>query len=155
MNVADKRTIEGHPLVGRPSLGRSEPRLLVIDDEPLLGQTLRLGLEGSFSVELESRGDAALSRLLSGEKFDLILCDLSLPTLSGIDVYKRLHEALPDLIARFIFMTGGAVTDEARDFVAMYQGPILNKPFRLAELEALAARVLESHGLSGRRSGLG
>lgn len=155
MNVSDKRTSDDHSPASRASLGRPEPRVLVIDDEPLLGQTLRLGLEGSFVVELEARGDAALDRLLRGDRFDLILCDLSLPALSGIEVYERLARLRPELISRFILMTGGAVTDEARDFVATYQGPILNKPFRLAELEGLAARVLESHGLTGRRSSLG
>lgn len=155
MNVGDKRTIEEHSPASRAARGRTEPRMLVIDDEPLLGQTLRLGLEGSFLVELEASGDSALDRILRGEKFDLILCDLSLPTLSGMDVYERLTQVRPELVSRFILMTGGAVTDEARDFVATYPGPILNKPFRLADLEGLAARVLESHGPAGRWSGIG
>ncbi len=155
MRVADKSTIDEHLPAGRVPTAGTDPRVLVIDDEPLLGQTLKLGLEGSFSVELEALGEVALERLLGGERFDLILCDLSLPNLSGIEIYQQLTELRPELLPRFVLMTGGAVTDEARDFVASYTGAILHKPFRLMELEAVAARILERHGLARRRPGLG
>jgi CheY-like chemotaxis protein len=118
------------------------PRMLVIDDEVFLGQTLRMGLEDAFSIEVELRGQPALDRLLSGEQWDIVLCDLSLPDLSGSQIWSRLREARPELASRFVIMTGGAVTQESQSFLSLYPGPVLQKPFRLSDVEALAVRIL-------------
>lgn len=118
------------------------PRVLVIDDEQLLGQTIQLGLEDTMEVELETSGEKGLARLLADDPFELILCDLSLPDLSGIDIYAKVASLKPELKDRFVVMTGGAVTNESRDFLDNYQGYLLNKPFTLSQVEALIDRVV-------------
>jgi DNA-binding NtrC family response regulator len=118
------------------------PRVLVIDDEQLLGQTIQLGLEDTMEVELETSGEKGLARLLADDQFELILCDLSLPDLSGSDIYARVASVKPELKDRFVVMTGGAVTNESRDFLDNYQGHLLNKPFTLSQVEALIDRVV-------------
>jgi len=118
------------------------PRVLVIDDEQLLGQTIQLGLEDTMDVQLEISGQKGLDRLLSDEHFGLILCDLSLPDLSGIDIYARIASDKPELKKRFVVMTGGAVSTESRDFLDNYQGPLLNKPFTLSQVEALIESIV-------------
>ncbi len=122
------------------------PTILVIDDEELLGQTIQLGLEDSMRVELETSGERGLSRLLSENHgaIDLVLCDLSLPDLSGIQIYQRVQKEVPQLLDRFVVMTGGAVSVESRDFLDEYDGPLLNKPFTLTQVERLVQRILES-----------
>lgn len=130
---------------------RERPRVLIVDDEVMLGQTFKLGLEDAFDVELETTGQGALERVLRGESFDAIFCDLRLPQLSGIEVRAAIAEKRPALLPRFVLMTGGAVTDEARDFLAVYEGPVLNKPFRLGDVETLTRRLVEREGLAGRR----
>ncbi len=122
------------------------PRVLVIDDEQLLGQTIQLGLEDTMDVELEISGQKGLDRLLSEEQFSLILCDLSLPDLSGSDIYARVASDRPDLKERFVVMTGGAVTSESRDFLENYDGPLLNKPFTLSQVETLIERIVGPSG---------
>lgn len=119
------------------------PRVLVIDDEQLLGQTIQLGLEDSLSVELETSGTRGLERILSDDQFELVLCDLSLPDLSGIDIYARVQKERPELTKRFVVMTGGAVSTESRDFLESYEGPLLNKPFTLSQVESLVSGILE------------
>lgn len=116
-------------------------RLLVIDDEPLLGQTIRLGLEDAVEVTLETSGDAGLQKLLQQE-FDLILCDLSLPDTSGIEIYRQLSSVRPELKERFVVMTGGASSTEAGDFLESYEGPLLTKPFTLREVERLIRELV-------------
>ena len=117
-------------------------RVLVIDDEELLGQTIQLGLEDSYEVELQTRGEAGLNRALSGDEFAVILCDLSLPDLSGAEIFANLSQRRPDLLERFVVMTGGAVNTQSRDFLDAYNGRILNKPFTLGAVESLVEEVV-------------
>src|SRR6187551_3323278 len=106
-------------------------RVLVIDDEQLLGQTIQLGLEDAMDVELETSGELGLKRLLTDSSINLVLCDLSLPDLSGIDIYREVAARRPEIINRFVIMTGGAVSTASRDFLENYTGPLLNKPFTI------------------------
>lgn len=119
------------------------PRVLVIDDEQLLGQTIQLGLEDSLNIELETSGSRGLERMLEDDSFQLVLCDLSLPDLSGIDIYQRISKEKPELTKRFVVMTGGAVSSESREFLDAYEGPLLNKPFTLSQVESLVTGILE------------
>lgn len=127
------------------------PRVLVIDDEQLLGQTIQLGLEDTMDVELETSGEKGLARLLSGDPFELVLCDLSLPDLSGSDIYARASRAKPEIKDYFVVMTGGAVTNESREFLENYEGHLLNKPFTLSQVEALIDRVVGSRDRSSSK----
>lgn len=121
----------------------SRRRLLVIDDEPLLGQTIRLGLAEAAEVQLETSGSAGMKRLLE-QDFDLILCDLSLPDTSGIEIYERVATERPELKARFVVMTGGASTNEVGDFLENYEGHLLTKPFTLREVERLIRELVDA-----------
>ena len=114
-------------------------RILVIDDEPLLGQTLRLAFQGHHQVVVVTSGREALLRMAEDRAFDLVLCDLMMPDISGIAVYEEVFERDPELASRFAFMTGGAFTDRARDFLERYEGPHLDKPFDISQVEALLA----------------
>jgi DNA-binding NtrC family response regulator len=117
-------------------------RVLVIDDEQLLGQTIQLGLEDDMDVELETSGELGLKRLLTDDTINLVLCDLSLPDLSGIEIYHEVAEQRPELLGRFVIMTGGAVTRASRDFLENYRGPLLNKPFTITQVEGLVQSLL-------------
>jgi DNA-binding NtrC family response regulator len=119
-------------------------RVLVIDDEQLLGQTIQLGLEDAMEVELETSGELGLQRLLKDYSINLVLCDLSLPDLSGIDIYRTILERRPELIKRFVIMTGGAVSSASRDFLENYTGPLLNKPFTITQVENLVHSLLDA-----------
>lgn len=124
------------------------PQVLVIDDEPLLGHTLRLGLRDSLNVSVETSGEKGLERVLGSEPFELVLCDLSLPDKMGADIFRAISKQKPEMAARFVLMTGGPVGEQARAFVDSYSGPVLNKPFVLSEVERLVFALLEELGRS-------
>jgi nitrogen-specific signal transduction histidine kinase/CheY-like chemotaxis protein len=126
-----------------PEEGESErSRILIIDDEPLLGQTLLYAFKGRHDVSICTSGRDGLKRLSTdASSFDLVLCDLMMPDVSGSAVYENLKEAHPELLSRFVFMTGGAFTDRARDFMAQYPGEQLEKPFNIADVEKLLRRM--------------
>jgi two-component system, cell cycle sensor histidine kinase and response regulator CckA len=113
-------------------------KILVVDDEPQLGQLLRQLLEG-HEVTAEASARTALTRLEHGETFDRIVCDLMMPDMTGMDFYDAVGAIAPTLQARFIFVSGGAFTERARSFLARVPNRRLAKPFDLGELVAALA----------------
>ena len=121
---------------------RPSRRVLVIDDEPLVRRVLRRTLEAAGCEVVEAAGGrAGLDLALRGEPFDAVVCDLMMPDLTGMDLFEELALQRPDLARRTVFLTGGAVTDRARAFVAASTNPILQKPFRADELLEAVGRA--------------
>jgi PAS domain S-box-containing protein len=105
-------------------------RILIIDDEPRLAQSMRLLLEPSHDVVTTTRGSEALAMVSAGQQFDVVVCDLQMPETTGMDVYARLREKVPELAERLVFISGGAYTPAARDFVRSVRNRVLEKPVR-------------------------
>ena len=84
--------------------------LLVIDDEPMILGALRRSLSAEYNVTCVGDGRKALDRLRAGERYDVILCDLMMPEMTGMDLYAELEQLAPDQAARMVFVTGGAFT---------------------------------------------
>jgi PAS domain S-box-containing protein len=121
--------------------------LLVVDDEIAIGRTLAIALADEFEVATVTSGRAALAILAGEPRFDVILCDLMMPDVSGMDVHERLARERPELAQRFVFVTGGAFTERARRFVDEVGLPVIEKPFDLAKLPAL----LRARASTGKR----
>ena len=111
--------------------------LLVVDDESAIGRTLAIALADEFEVTTATSGRAALAVLAGEPRFDVVLCDLMMPDVSGMDVHERIARERPELAKRFVFVTGGAFTERARKFVDEVGLPVIEKPFDLAKLPAL------------------
>jgi PAS domain S-box-containing protein len=116
-------------------------RVLIVDDEPFVGQVLAELLRVKHEVELEARAAAALARLARGEHFDVIICDLMMPDMTGMDLQEVLERDLPQVARRTIFMTGGAFTPRAHEFMERMAGRCIDKPFRIGEVEQVIARA--------------
>jgi len=108
--------------------------ILVVDDEPHILHYMRATLESwGHTVELASDGTYALERALAGA-FDVIICDLRMPHLSGRDMYNKLVRQDPRAAERIIFATGDTVRGDTLQFLEGLGRPYLHKPFTLAEL---------------------
>jgi CheY-like chemotaxis protein len=103
--------------------------------------TLKTGLRDEADVVAAREGREAIRILHEDQEFDLILCDLMMPGLTGMDVFDQISRELPALCRRFVFMTGGAVTERARKFLDGMPEQRLDKPFRLEQVEALLRRL--------------
>ncbi|GAC1536541.1 MAG: hypothetical protein NVS2B9_02340 [Myxococcales bacterium] len=131
-----------------PSVRRQRPvagpgrRILVIDDEPLVGASIRRALRNDFQVEGVLSAAEALDRVRDGETYDAILCDLLMPEMTGMDLKAALDEVAPSQSQRMLFMTGGAFTEAAERFIAQPGIRHLLKPFSREALDA-ALRTLE------------
>ncbi|HET9551780.1 MAG TPA: response regulator, partial [Anaeromyxobacteraceae bacterium] len=122
------------PAAPRPRPEGTRARILVVDDEALIGSTIRRLLSAHEVVALTDPREA-LGRLLGdGPPFDLVLCDLMMPQLTGMDLHAAVAERRPGLGRRIVFMTGGAFTDRARQFLEQSPNPQLQKPFQPQEL---------------------
>jgi CheY-like chemotaxis protein len=99
--------------------------------------TLATGLREHADVVSVRSGRDGIKLLLEDGAFDLILCDLMMPDLTGMDVFEQVTQKRPELRSRFVFTTGGAVTDRAREFIEAAPEQRLDKPFRLEQVEAL------------------
>jgi CheY-like chemotaxis protein len=85
-----------------------------------------VGGEG-YDVETVGSGKEALKRIES-EEYGLILCDIKMPGLSGIEIYKRIKKEAPSLQERVIFITGDVISADTREFLKRTKVPYVTKP---------------------------
>ncbi|MBF5046623.1 response regulator [Aggregicoccus sp. 17bor-14] len=113
-------------------------RVLIVDDEPLVARAVRRVLQGAHAVETATSAREALARLEAGERFDLLLCDVMMPEMSGQQLWEALGKSFPEQQAQVVFVTGGAFTPEARAFLERVPVRVLSKPLDPAALRELA-----------------
>jgi CheY-like chemotaxis protein len=114
-------------------------KLLVVDDDRGVCEALAAALSSDHEVITVQSSREALTLLDGASDFDLVLCDVHMPELSGIGLYEQLRADRPDLANRFAFMTAGTFTSRGRDFLASSDRPLLEKPLDLAAIRALLA----------------
>jgi signal transduction histidine kinase/ActR/RegA family two-component response regulator len=121
--------------------GPRRKRILVIDDEPSIAAVLRRILGRSHEVEVVHSGREALELLERDDGFDCVFCDLMMADLTGMDVHAALEARRPELLERFVFMTGGSFTERARSFLQTVRYPRIEKPFDPELIRALVAQA--------------
>jgi CheY-like chemotaxis protein len=124
------------PVVKAPKPERS-CRVLVVDDEAEVGESIRRVLGRDHKVQVVTRGAAALELMLANE-YDLILSDLLMPDMTGMELHQRIGVERPALLSKIAFMTGGAFSPGARAFLDKVPNIKLEKPLDSAELRKLA-----------------
>ena len=129
------------PVHAVPSPAR-RGRVLLVDDDPLVRTALCRALGREHVVEPVASGREALVRLREDPRWDVIVCDLLMPDLTGPQLHAALRRERPDLADRMVFVTGGAFTDETSAFLAAINNPVFHKPFRIRVLrDVIAAAV--------------
>jgi signal transduction histidine kinase len=117
-------------------------RILVVDDEPLVGTVIERTLGGDLDVVPVGGPRDALALLARGEKFDLIFSDLMMPGMTGMELFSEVERLSPALASRMVFLSGGAFTPATRDFLARPGMECIEKPFDLDTIRATIARRL-------------
>jgi CheY-like chemotaxis protein/two-component sensor histidine kinase len=131
-----------------PPAGAERAHVIVVDDEPALGRSLARALEDAHDVEATTSAKELLSRVAAGERFDVIISDLMMPEMTGMELYEHLEKSVPEQARRVIFLTGGAFTPLAREFLAKVPNPTVEKPLQRKDLLARIAEVLDRAGRS-------
>jgi CheY-like chemotaxis protein len=122
----------------RQSLTRRQ--VLVVDDDVRVGRSLARTLADVADVTVLTEARVALEKLAAGERWDAVLCDLLMPEMSGIDLYREALRIAPDAAATIIFMTAGAFTRHAQAFLESVNNPCLEKPFDVAKVRRLVTQ---------------
>ena len=110
---------------------RSTPRgrILVVDDEQGIRAIIARMLGRKHEVVTAASGEDAKAILEKDRRFDLIYCDLMMPGISGMELHAWLGERAADLAAQLVFMTGGAFTPGASEYLARVGNLRVEKPF--------------------------
>jgi PAS domain S-box-containing protein len=114
--------------------------LLLIDDDVLFTSSLRRLFAAEHDVTVINDGRIALERFRSGERFDVILCDLMMPNLTGAELHAALREISPELADQMIFITGGAFSPASQQFLERITNLCFEKPCDLGELRSAVRR---------------
>ncbi len=122
-------------------------RVLVIDDEPLVAGAVVRALGSDYEVATSGSARDALARFEAGERFDAVLCDLMMPQMTGMELYARVSALWPDAAAGFVFVTGGAFTEAAADFLRTTPNRWIEKPFEPVVLRETVDRVARAPGV--------
>jgi PAS domain S-box-containing protein len=109
-------------------------RILVVDDEPALATFIARVFSNLYVTVCVSSGEEALG-YLTEHPVDVVLCDLMMPGTTGMDLQQEVARRHPGLEKRFVFMTGGAFTQRASDFLARSRNPVVDKPFTVDALK--------------------
>lgn len=114
---------------GSAGSGTRRGRVLIVDDEPVLARALERLLDLEHDVTVVHTAEEALALVGDGRRFDLILSDLMLPLMNGMELHARLTSTAADQAAAMVFMTGGAFTAPAQAFLDAVPNPRVSKPF--------------------------
>lgn len=136
-----------------PAAPPARARVLLVDDDPLVMRSLQRFLADTYEVTACADAGSALALVASGIRFDLVVSDLIMPRMTGMDLHAALSETAPDQAARMVFLSGGAFTDGARAFLDGVPNPNLEKPIDGKVLKACLQERLSTFGPAARLGG--
>lgn len=120
--------------------------LMVIDDEDMVRGSMKRVLEREHTVTCPKTSREALALFEAGMRFDLIICDLAMPDVSGMDVYDQISIRDPEQARRIVFASGGAFTPRMVDFLNSVPNRRIDKPYDPGKLRLLVGELLADMG---------
>lgn len=123
-----------------PDLALQSLNVLVVDDDAFVARAIRRLLRPKHSVTIANGGAQALE-CMAEDTYDVVFCDVMMPTMTGMELHQEVKRRYPDMADKFVFITGGPFTPEARELFDQVTNPCIQKPFTPADL----ASVLEMH----------
>jgi CheY-like chemotaxis protein len=130
------------PMNAAPAGGRPRGRVLVIDDDSRVTLAITRVLCREHEVTAVDRAAAALELIQHGARFDVLLCDINMPGMSGAQLFRELERLTPEVAARVVFLTAGSTTAPVRQFLGAVGNACIDKPFRLSELRQVVAQLV-------------
>ena len=119
--------------------------LLIVDDEEPVRVILESQLEdtGEFDIELAPGGAEAIN-LVQTKVFDVVLLDIRMPGMSGIELYAHIIEKMPTMKNRIIIVTGDVMGSDVKDFLTKNNLPYLAKPFDIKLLKETIDTIVKT-----------
>ncbi len=138
--------LESEPPVSEPGASLADirsdrPAVLVVDDDPGIGGAMSVALEDSCDVTYLASALEARDRLIAGDRYDIVFCDMMMPDLDGEALWEVLHRVRPEQAARFVFMTAAGAHPKVADFFRRTDCVRLDKPFRLDDVQRAVSQA--------------
>jgi len=114
--------------------------ILIVDDEKMITTLIQALLERSGNIDVAHDGQQAL-QMITEKYYKLIVTDIDMPVMDGIELYKKVVEKFPEARNRFLFTTGD-LSPERQAFFAAHQLRCLPKPMKIKTLKEEAANIL-------------
>jgi CheY-like chemotaxis protein len=147
--VAPPESLHATELSAPGPRGTPGGRVLIVDDDPLVGKAARRILSVQHQVQLVENATEALALIRRGENFDVVLCDLLMPQVTGMELYAQLMAIDPSWGPKMIFASGGAFTQGSRQFLDSISNLRIEKPFESNALLAIVNQLFQTQGAQG------
>jgi PAS domain S-box-containing protein len=121
-------------------------RVMLVDDEPMIAQTMERLLRKEYDITVALCGQDALDRIARGERFAAIVSDVMMPNMTGIELMEHLQRSAPDQARRMVFLSGGAFTAQTRELLDQLGAPQLEKPVTAKDLRACVRKIIDDAG---------
>ena len=131
------------------AMAHNRRTILLIDDETLLLKAYKRYLESDYFVITKESAEAAFELLEKEKNIDLILCDVIMPGMSGVDFYKKLKNEMPMLAKRLIFCSGSGFGSSSREIRDIYDNVFIEKPISMLKLKECIEREINKFESKG------
>jgi PAS domain S-box-containing protein len=128
-------------VTGKAVVAPRRGTVLIVDDEPAVGIILSRVLRDHDVTRL-TRAREAVELVVGGKHFDVIISDLMMPEMSGMELYEELVRRQPEAAQRMVFISGGAFTEGASAFLDRVANERLDKPFEAEKVRTLVGRFV-------------
>jgi CheY-like chemotaxis protein len=135
---------EEAPLVALAAGSGARGSVLIIDDDVAVARAVTRLISRDHEVVAISDARKALARIAGGDHFDVVLCDLMMPEMTGMEFHAELLEVAPAMAERVVFISGGAFTPAARAFLERVPNMRVEKPFGAQSLRALVRQFVRT-----------
>ena len=125
-------------------LGDVKSRILIVDDEPEITSILHDLLQDQYTCETAGSAEEAIERL-SENRFDLVVSDITMPGMSGLELIPRVKSMSPNTVV--VMVSGMQTVESAIDALRLGAFDYVMKPFDLRQVEAVVKRALEHQDL--------
>ena len=112
-------------------------RVLIVDDEQPVRSVLTSYLQKFGYLPMEATNAEEARRALESEQVDIVISDNQMPGMSGVNLFRLIEEKYPDLVDRFLLITGTKYDEEVASFCRASRAAFLEKPFQLREISAI------------------
>ena len=127
---------------GRYALPAEKRALIVEDEKDILTFYGKLFAKYDWEAVMVTDGNEALDHISNGDEFDIILCDLKMPGMSGRELYETLKAKYPSRLEKFIISTGDVINKDTQQFLEETKVACIKKPVDLPELIRAVSKVL-------------
>jgi len=118
-------------------------QVMVVDDDELVGKSIKRLFRDEYEMTTANSAKEGLELLaLKHPQYDIVLSDISMPDMDGMEFFYEIEKAFPKLIERIIFMSGGARTARQEQFLSKHRCKQLSKPFQPVDLRQLISAIL-------------